>query len=152
MPFFYDAIASVTTNGTPSTESTHLLGISAALQGFKVQSAYAGAVAGTTVGGGSIILKTGGTSTAGGAYTPNKKHPNSPAAGSTWSTAPTSSGSPLPRMSVGFSQTGGQGGWIALNPDDAIIMLPAVTNKFEVASTAVTASQAIKIALEFSEE
>lgn len=152
MPFFYDVNASVNTNATPSTETAHLLGIAAALQGFKVQALYANSRAGTTVGGGSIRGKTGGTSTAGGATTPSKRHPNSPAAGSTWSTAPTTTGSPVVRVSVGFSQTGGQGGWIALNPDDAIIVLPAVTNKFEVESISISASQGLDIVAEFSEE
>jgi hypothetical protein len=57
-------------------------------------------------------------------------------------------------LKVGFAQTGGQGGWVALEPDHAITLLggTAGTNtNLEIGSLAVGTSQLVDITNEFNE-
>lgn len=152
MPFAYDLNLSANSSGSTNTEVDHILGIAGATQGYAVTGVFGNVRTGTTVGAGALRFKTGGTSSAGTAATANKRDPNNPATGSSWTTAITSAGSPIVRISVGLSQTGLQNGWVALDPElDPIRVAPGVTNKGELFSICNTATQGIDMGVVFME-
>jgi len=125
MPFYYDINRSnVTTNGSAGTETDDLRLLTVASQGHARIMALYGAARFGTAGGAQLRVKTFGTaSTAGSAVTPAPRNPRAPAAQSTAFSGPTAGSTPVIRMTVGVAQTGGTGGWMALEPDHAIALL-----------------------------
>lgn len=157
MPFYYDVSIPITTNsgaGTLSTQAHITLRTVANQQVAMVKGCYANARSGTA-GGGQIRGLTLGTPSSSGTTTvPNKRHPNAPAALTSCLTSGGSPGSaPNTRFSLGFAQTGGMGGWVAIEPDASVMLLPNVgaNGNLDVMSIANAASIAVDLTLEFSE-
>lgn len=158
MPMYYDIVTNITTNASGGSVSTspHVrmltgTGVSAAIKGV-----YAGARS-STAGGGLIQLFIAGTamSSMGTTYTPNKKNPQQPAALTSAATATTCTGATsTKRLSVGFAQTGGMGGWVAIEPDAAILLQPggSAAGNLEFESLANAASVLADLTIEFSEQ
>lgn len=150
MPFFYDCSQNAqTANATPNTETPHLQGTAGATVGYTIVNVMINPKNFTTVGAGNMRITTGGADTAGGAFTPNKRNPNNPAASSTWVTNPTTGGSPVIRGQASFAQSGGGVPWQALSPDAGIGVL--ATAKGDVRSVASTASAQFDFTFEFCE-
>lgn len=125
MPFYYDLNNALTSNGAAGTETDHLRLLTVANQTPCRITAIYGASRFGTAGGAILRVKTFATaSTAGASQTPAKRNPNSPAASTTAFTGPTAGATPTVRQSIGVAQTGGTGGWFALEPDHAITLLP----------------------------
>lgn len=159
MPFYYDLNYALTTNGSAGTENTSLWAKTAANQetcsivGLYLASRFG------TAGGAQARIKdnSGATASGGSTQTPRSRNlRGNPAAQSLWSNAGSAitPGATLTvRMSVGFAQTGGMGGWIPITPQDGIQMMPNATNPVDVEFTnlasaaSVTADQTV----EFSE-
>jgi hypothetical protein len=159
LPFFYDLNRSTTTNGTTLTESTHLWGKTAANQETtSILGLYVSGRSGTA-GGGTLRLKhnTGTTASGGTGQTPSPKNlRGNPAAQSTWAndaSAITAGATLVQRVSIGWAQTGGMGGYVPITPQDAVQMMPNATNPIdvEVTSLAVGTSVPIDITLEIGE-
>jgi hypothetical protein len=159
MPFFYDLNRAETTNGSANTESTHLWGKTvanqetAAIYGIYAASRFA------TAGGAQLRLKsnTGATATAGATQTPTPKNlRGNPAAQSLWfndGSTITPGGTLTTRLSVGFAQTGGMGGYVPIVPQAAIQMMPNATNPVdvEITSDAATASVTFDATIDIGE-
>jgi hypothetical protein len=116
-----------------------------------------GACRSGTAGGAQLRVKTfttpgsGGTST-----TPSKRNGNSPAASSIWAndaTALTAGTTAVTRLTIGLAQTGGMGGWVALEVDHALALLTGsgASGNMEIYSISNAASIAIDITTEFQE-
>jgi hypothetical protein len=157
MPFYYDTVRATTTNGSGSTETTHLRFVTAANKRMAlIRGLYAAAVFGTA-GGGKLRLKTCATAASGGtAQVPAARDPSQPACdlvAANDATTITAGGTPVVRLAVGFAQTGGNGGWVAPEPSAGITLLPnaGATGNAEIASIANAASVPIDITVEHSE-
>ena len=159
MPFYYDLFRAFTTNGSADTLSTHFRLLTIANQlPVRLVGLYANAREGTA-GGGDISIVTAGTAgSAGTAQTPALRNPRSPAAEVTAfndndAAAITAGATPTERVSVGFAQTGGMGGWVALENDHAVLLKPngGADGNAEVSSRADAVSQKIRVTLELSE-
>jgi hypothetical protein len=56
----------------------------------------------------------------------------------------TAGGGPLTtRVTVGFAQTGGMGGWVATEPTNKIQMMPNATNPVDVEFTSLASSASV---------
>jgi len=148
MPYFYDLEFGFTVT---TSETTQMAG----------KQVAAGAVLGIyglmmnarslTAGGASGRTKTntaGGTVFSGGtAQTPTTKEPRAPAAQSTWvnaGTAITAGTTLLVRNSVGFAQTGGQGGMQPITPQAAVQVEGGTTpNPVDVEFTNISATATV---------
>src|SRR5262245_13242872 len=154
MPFFFDTNQSVTSNGSANTETDHLRFLTVSQQETaKVVGLY-GACRFGTAGGAQIRLKPFGTaSTAGSGVTPAKRHPSFPAASLTAFSGPTAGATPTVRLTVGLAQTGGTGGWVAIEPGAAISLLAngGANGNLDVYSIANGASVPIDFTVEHSE-
>lgn len=154
MPFYYDVNQAVTSNGTAGVETDHLRTLTVANQGIcRVMSLYGAARFGTA-GGAQLRLKTFATaSTVGSGVTPGKRNPNSPAASTTFFSGPTAGATPTVHMTVGVAQTGGTGGWMALEPDHALQLLPngGANGNADIYSIANAASVTLDFTVEFAE-
>jgi hypothetical protein len=159
MPFFYDLSRSVTTNASAGTASTHLWGKTIANQEtLGIYGIYATGRS-ATAGGGQVraLTNTGTVASGGTAMTPQARNlRGSVAAQSTWfndATAITAGVTLTQRLSVGFAQTGGMGGWVPLVPSDAFQMMPNSLNPVDVefVSAASAASVPFDITLELGE-
>lgn len=149
MPFFYDISRATTSNGSANTETTHLWGTTVANQetvgiyGIYAASRFA------TAGGGQLRLKdnTGTVASGGTATTPTPKNRRgNPAAQSAWkndATAITPGATLLTRLTVGFAQTGGMGGYVPIVPTAAIQMMPNATNPVDVEITSNMATASV---------
>lgn len=107
-----------------------------------------------TAGGAQLRVKTFATaSTVGSAKTPAERHPNGPAASLTAFTGPTAGATPVVRLTVGLAQTGGTGGWVALEPSAAITLLAngGANGNADVFSIAASASVPLDFTVEHSE-
>jgi hypothetical protein len=107
-----------------------------------------------TAGGAQLRVKTWSTaSTVGSSKTPGKRHPSFPAASLTAFTGPTSGTTPTVRLTVGLAQTGGTGGWVALEPAAALTLLPngGANGNADVFSIAASASVPVDFTVEHSE-
>jgi hypothetical protein len=148
MPYFYDLEFGFTVT---TAETTQMAG----------KNVAAGSVLGIyglmmnarslTAGGASGRTKTntaGGTVFSGGtAQTPTTKEPRAPAAQSTWvnaGSAITAGTTLLVRNSVGFAQTGGQGGMQPITPQAAVQIEGGTTpNPVDVEFTNISATAAV---------
>lgn len=154
MPFYYDVARSVTTNGTTLTETDHLRILTVANQEMARVTALYGSCRFGTAGGATLRLATYGTaSTSGSAATPAPRNPNSPAAQTTAFTGPTVGTTQTIRATVGLAQTGGQGGWVATEVDNAIALKPngGATGNADMLSLAVGVSVPVDYTLEMQE-
>lgn len=149
MPFYYDINRATTTNGTANTESTHLAGKTVANQEtVSIFGIYATARS-NTAGGATLRLKdnTGTVFSGGTATTPTAKNRRgNPAAQSTWvndATAITVGTTLLVRLSVGFAQTGGMGGYVPPVQGAAVQLMPNTTNPVDVEVTSIAATSSI---------
>ena len=152
MPMYYTVIktpgtpgTAITSNGSANTLSTHFKGITIANQPMlRIIGLYGSARFGTAGGGTLYVVRPGAAGSGGTATTPEKKNPAYSAASSTWvddTSAITAGTTPKSQITVGVAQTGGQGGWVALEVDHAIALPPAaastgleVASKFNAAS------------------
>lgn len=109
----------------------------------------------TTAGGAMIRLLTFTTASTGGSgTTPQKRNNNSRAADTTAFTGPTISVTGRQqRLAVGAAQTGGNGGWVALEVDHALAMTPngGAGGNCDVSSIAASTSVALEPTVEFQE-
>lgn len=158
MPSYYDTSYPFTTNASGATQSSgpHLTLRTAANQTVcMVKGIYAGARS-STAGGGVLRVMTLGTATSssGSTVVAAKRHANSASASTSALSSQTGPGSaPTSRLSVGFAQTGGMGGWVAIEPDAAIMLLPngGANGNMDVNSYANSASIVADLTVEFSE-
>ena len=148
-----------TTNASANTSSTHFWGKTVANQetvgifGLYAASRFA------TAGGAQLRLShnTGVTASGGTSQTPQPKNlRGNPAAQSSWfnDNATITAGTTLfQRLTVGFAQTGGMGGWVPIVPQDAPQMMANATNPvdMEITSDASTASVTFDLTLDFGE-
>lgn len=159
MPFYYDLNRALTSSGSAGTEATHFYAKTvanqetAALKGIFVASRFG------TAGGAQFRVKTntGTTASGGGAQTPTPRNiRGNPAAQTTWfndSSAITAGTTLVPRLTIGFAQTGGMGGWVPVEAADAIVLMPNATNPVDVEMTSLAASASVTFdaTIEFSE-
>ena len=161
MPFFYDINRQTTSNGSAGTETTHLWGktSSSSLQEtVGIYGVYA-ASRFLTAGGAQINVKTntGTTASGGSATTPTSKNlRGNPAAVSIWandSSAITPGTTLTIRMTVGFAQTGGMGGYVPIVPTAAVQMIAGAVNPvdLEMTSDAATASVTFGLTVDIGE-
>jgi hypothetical protein len=148
MPFYYDLNYSVTTAGTAGSEATYMAGktVSANQETVSLVGLYLASRFGTA-GGAQARIKTlgnGGTAATGGTpQTPFSRNLRASAAGltaqSTWlngtNTITPGTGTLTTRITVGFAQTGGMGGWVPITPQDAIQMMPDTLNPVDAELT-----------------
>ena len=159
MPYYYDVTRADTTNGSAGTESTHWWAKTAANQETLGISGFYAASRFGTAGGAQFRVKTntGSTASGGSQQTPISRNLRSPSPLSSWfndGTAITAGGGPLAtRVTVGFAQTGGMGGWVATEPTNKIQMMPNATNPIDVefSSLASSASVTFDMTVEFGE-
>lgn len=153
MPFFYDINRQTTSNGSAGTETSHLWGKTIANQETTgIYGVYA-ASRFLTAGGGQINVKhnTGTTASGGTGTTPSPKNlRGNPAAQSVWAndaTAITPGTVLVLRLTIGFAQTGGMGGYVPIVPTAAIQMMPNATNPVDVEITSDMASNSVTFGL-----
>lgn len=159
MPFFYDVSRATTSNASANTETTHIAGKTVANQETVSIFGLYGASRFATAGGGQLRLKdnTGTVFSGGTATTPTPKNRRgNPAAQSTWvndAAAITPGTTLLTRMTVGFAQTGGMGGYVPPQQQAAVQMMPNTTNPIdvEVTSNMATASVPFDLTLDIGE-
>lgn len=159
MPFYYDIDRAITTNGSAGTASTHLWGTTIANQETVGVSGFYCASRFGTAGGAQLRLSdnTGTVASGGTATTPTPRNRRgAPAAQSAWkndATAITPGATLIVRVSVGFAQTGGMGGWVATEPTAKIQMMPNATNPVDVEFTSLASSTSVTadLTVEFGE-
>jgi len=156
MPFYYDVTRETTTNSTTQTLSTHLRAATVAQVSAGIVGLYANARHGTAGGGVVYLIRPGAAGSGGTGSTENKKHPDNPAAATTWfddASAITPGTSPQVQATVGIAQTGGQGGWVALERDMALQMKAngGANGNAEVGSKAIGTSVPVNVTVDFFE-
>lgn len=159
MPLYYDVARQTTTNASGNTSTTHIAGKTVANQETaRITGLFARILNSSTVGSGVCRLRdnTGTVFSGGTSTTPSARNRRLTAAQTTFvndATAITVGTTLLNRAVVGFAQTGGQNGWVAVEPAAAIQLGANATNPIdvEVDSLTTTGSQAIDIGLEFCE-
>lgn len=158
MPAYFDVAASLTSGSSAGSATSGGIRL---LTGTAVAAVVKGIYAGsrsTTAGGGQHRVITAATalSSMGTGITPSKRNPNTPYAAATTSAASgaTHANSATLRLSVGSAQTGGMGGWVAIEPDAAIRLLAGggANGNLETVAFYSSASVAYDITVEFDEE
>lgn len=154
MPYYYNTTKTpgtpgsfFTANGTPNTKSTHLRFLSVANQlGAKIMGVYANARFSTAGGGMLALIRGGAAGTGGTANVPSKTDTYGERAADLTAlddgSAITAGTTPLQQKTIGVAQTGGQGGWVALEDSDALSLAPngGANGNMELASFFSTAS------------
>lgn len=148
MPFFYDLVRAFTSSTLAATETTNLWGKTIANQQMVSVSSIFGACRYITTGGGIARAKwnTGVTASGGTAQTPSPRHPLMRAADSVWAndaTAITPGTILTTKVGVGLAQTGGMGGWVAMEPDAQIRMMPNATNPVDIEFSSLFVSTSV---------
>jgi hypothetical protein len=159
LPFYYDLNRITATAASGGTEASHLAGKTVANQETVGISGLYVSGRGGTAGGATVRLKhnTGTVFSGGTAQTPAPRNlRGAPAAQSTWvndATAITAGTTLVQRLSIGFAQTGGMGGWVATEPTAKVQMMPNTTNPVDVEITSIAngATLPIEITAEFGE-
>lgn len=156
MPAYYDASLASTTSGTGGSQATACA--LKLLSGTSVSAALKGCYAaarGGTAGGGILraIAAATAQSSSGSTFTLAKRNPNSAAATTSAMSATTCSQTATERFAVGFAQTGGMGGWVAIEPDAAVILLAGggANGNMEFSPIANAASVTYDVTVELSE-
>lgn len=154
MPYYYSVVRTpgtpgtlLTTNGTPNTLSTHFRFLTVANQQMaRIMGMFFNARFNTAGGALGMLIRGGAAGSGGTANTPvSKKGTLNRAADTTAfddTSVITAGTTPILQQTVGFAQTGGQGGWVALELDDSYQMAPGggAQGNLEVGSKAATAS------------
>jgi hypothetical protein len=159
MPFYYEVNRSTTTNTSQGIETTHLWAATVAnQQTFGIYGVYfapfATAATGTAVG--RVKTNLGATASGGTAQTPRARTPLAPAAQSVWkndASAITAGGSLTTRISIGFAQAGGLGGWAPLDSFAKVQMMANATNPVDIEFTSIASANSVPfdMTVEFSE-
>lgn len=154
MPYYYSLSktpgtpgTACTTNGSGNTLSTHFRLATVANQALaRIMGMFAAARFGTAGGAAMYLIRPGTIGSGGTANTPASKGGSKYRAADTTAfddaTAITPGATPIVQQSVGFAQTGGMGGWVALEVDDSYKMYPnaGADGQLEIATKANTAS------------
>jgi hypothetical protein len=127
LPFYYDLNTSATTSGTSGNSQFQTYGFTNTTnqETLNIVGVYAASRFGQA-GGAQLRVLTGFNSTnstsLGTAQTAQPRNLiRNPAAVSSWLNGPLIFNSTLtPRLTVGFAQTGGMGGWVPITPQDGI--------------------------------
>ena len=162
MPTYFAFARSATTNGTGNTCSNHFRLLTIAnQQNCSVVQLGAQVRNSTTAGSGVMQIvqqAAGGANLTGGTtYTPVEMNPKGSAAETTAAhDSAAFTGYSATRTvlgDIGFAQTGGRGGWVALERDNAYTLNPngGAAGNLELDSFTATASQALEIDGQFSE-
>lgn len=166
MPFYYDLNNNSVTNGSAGTETTHWWAKTAANQEtVGISGLYVAGRFGTAGGAQFRVKSNTGTTASGGrarttTLVPWPRNAGSPAAASLWQddgagggTAITAGTTLQLRLTIGFAQTGGMGGWVATEPTAKFQMKANATNPvdMEITSLASSASVAFDSTIEFGE-
>jgi hypothetical protein len=159
LPFYYDVNRITATAASGGTEASHLAMKTAANQETVGISGLYVSGRGGTAGGATVRLKhnTGTVYSGGTAQTPAPRNlRGAPAAQlvvANDATAITAGTTLVQRLSIGFAQTGGMGGWVATEPTAKVQMMPNTTNPVDVEVTSIAngATLPIEITLEFGE-
>jgi hypothetical protein len=144
VPYFYDINRVTATAASGGTETTHLWGNTIANQETLTISGLYITCRGGTAGGGTMRLKhnTGTIASGGTAKTPSPRNlRGSVAAQSVWkddTTTITAGTTLVQRVSIGFAQTGGTGGWVATEPQAKIQMMPNGASPIDVEVTSIS--------------
>jgi hypothetical protein len=146
LPFFYDLNRATSTNASAGTVSTHFWGKTVANQEtVGIYGLYA-ASRWTIAGGAQLRLahNTGVTASGGTSQTAQPKNlRGNPAGQSSWfsdAAAITAGTTLLQRLTIGFAQTGGMGGYVPIVPTAAVQMMPNATNPVDVEIQSVVAT------------
>ena|SRR3974390_381535 len=159
MPYFYDLNRAETSNASANTVSTHFYGKTIANQETVSLVGVYAASRFTTAGGAQLRVQdcSATAATGGTAQTPRPKNiRGSVAAQSTWfndNAAITPGGTLNPRLTIGFAQTGGMGGYVPIVPTAAIQLPPNATSPIdlEFQSDAATASVPFDLTIDIGE-
>jgi hypothetical protein len=159
MPLYYDLNYAFTTSSSAGTEVSQVWAKTAANQEtVNIVGLYLASRFGTA-GGGQARIKsnTGATASGGTSQTPAARNLRyGVASQSLWTNAGatiTAGATLTVRMTVGFAQTGGMGGWIPITPQDGIQMMPNATNPVDLEFTALASSASVTadMTVEFTE-
>lgn len=158
LPFYFETCRQEASNGAGSTETEHLLFLTASQQeSAAIKAIYGNSIFGTA-GGGKLRAKQASTAGSGGAaQTVSKRNSRSPAAGLVATNAGSAftagTGTVVQRLTVGLAQTGGQGAWAALEDSAAIRLQPngGAAGNLELWSIMNAASVPLDMMVEHSE-
>jgi hypothetical protein len=159
LPYYYDLNRITATNASGGVENSHLWGLTVANQETVGISGLYVSGRGGTAGGATVRLKhnTGTVASGGTAQTPAPRNlRGNVAAQSTWkndATAITAGTTLVQRVSIGFAQTGGMGGWVATEPTAKVQLMPNGANPIDVEITSIAngTTLPIELTLEFGE-
>jgi len=158
MPLYYDTTRQTTTNGSGNTKTVHLAFMTATPQETaRITGVYVDIYNSSTVGSGFLMVQDAASRASGGTVaTPRPRNLRTTAAqliGTQDGSAITAGGTLTTRVYIGFAQTGGQNGWVAVEPAAAVQMMSSGSNPadIEVASQTTTASQNINVQFEHCE-
>lgn len=158
MPLYYDLWRQTTSHGTPSTTVAHMALLTTSQQlTAKIRALFGSAVFGTA-GGAKLRLYTADTTpfSGGGSATLNPRIPGTTAAATTAKhdgSAITPGTTLVQRLAIGLAQTGGQGGWCALEDGDSVVLKPngGVAGNAEVHSVANGATVPLDVGIVVAE-
>lgn len=159
MPFYYDVNRSTTTNATEGTETTHLWAATVSnQQTVAICGVYFAPSATAAIGAavGRVKTNMGATASGGTAMTPRARNLLAPAAQSVWkndASAITAGASLTTRVSIGFAQAGGTGGWAPLDSFAKVQMMANATNPVDIEFTSIASATSVPfdVTVEFSE-
>jgi len=159
MPFYYDVTRTTTTNASVATETTHLWAGTVANQptvgiyGVYFAPFSTGAI-GAAVG--RVKTNMGAVASGGTATIPRARNLLAPAAQSVWkndASAITSGASLTTRVSIGFAQAGGVGGWAPLDSFAKVQLMANATNPVDIEFTSIASANSVPfdVTVEFGE-
>jgi hypothetical protein len=158
MPYYYFVDSQATTNATPGTENAADLAVrTAANQESFVITTVSGSArspSGTSLAGAAVRFKTFATaSTGGSAAALRKANPNNPAQAASVLTGATTGATPTVALTVGFAAPGGAGGWMAIESDAGLKLLPnaGANGNLETSTVAGLASIVLEYTVQFKE-
>lgn len=159
MPAYYRVNTAETTNSSAGTQSLHAYAQTVAEQeSANIKGVYAAARFGTAGGAQLRVQQNTGTTASGGtSVTASKDNMRiNPTAQTLWrndASAITAGATLATVLTVGFAQTGGMGGWVALENPAGIQMMANFTNPvdLEFGSLANAGSVLFDMTVEFSE-
>jgi hypothetical protein len=159
MPLYYDLSRVTTSNASGNTQTFHMfLQTIANQETSRITGLFANAINSSTVGSGQLrmatnigAVATGGTSQTAFGRNLRVTSPNLTAKND--ASAISQGGSLTTRVIVGFAQTGGQNGWVAVEPSAAVQMGANASNPVdtEIISTTTTGSTPLTFDVEFCE-
>src|SRR5690242_20699294 len=158
MGFYYHANRSATSNATPGTENaTDLLVLSGATVGCAIVAVTVNArsPSGTSLAGAAINWKRAATAGSGGSALGSigKGHPDFPSKAAAITTGATTGTTLTQQRTVGCAAPGGAGGWMAIEPDDAMSLKAAggTNGNIETSTIAGLASIVMDYTFDFRE-